>query len=104
MFFQMFSPVEVVKDQVGSTSEKRWRLHWFVLLSGKLEKRICFPTTEQKPLFLLPRLSQDSQAHTDAAGRFRAQPADWLTPPPKEKLIKLLIQVSFIQNLTFLGN
>lgn len=35
-------------------------------------------------------------------GSFRAWPADSLTPPPKGKLIKLLIQVSFIQNLTFL--
>lgn len=77
-----------------------------MFLRGKPEKGVCFPTRQRKALPLLALCSRSFPRTAEPAltllGRLRARPADSLTPPPKGKLIILLIPVSFIQNLTFL--
>lgn len=68
----------------------------------KLEMLICFPTSKQKPLSLLALCSQSFlRTAKPSVGKSPSIPS-WLTPPPKGKLIKLVIQVSFSQQLTFL--
>lgn len=72
-----------------------------MLPSGELEKVIgviCFPS-----LCLCSRsFPRPAEPALPLPGSSRAGPAASLTPPPKGKLIKLMIQGSFIQNLPFL--